>query len=346
MDKKKIIITGGTGYIGSHICVELIKYYDLIIIDNLNNSKKEVIDKIKEISRKDNISFYNYDLLDKININNIFEKYNPYGVIHLAGLKSVNESVNNPILYYKTNIISTINLVEIMEKNNCFNLIFSSSATVYGNQKSPFKEDLKIGENITNPYGKTKYMIEEILKDLSISNKKWNIVSLRYFNPIGAHKSGLIGENPNDIPNNLMPFLLKVAVNNNTKQSYSKNFDILNIFGDTYKTKDGTCERDFIHVIDLALGHLKALQSIENLNNYNVFNLGTGKSTSVLELINIFKKVNNIDLPYKIVSKREGDLDISYCETEYTYKKLNWKTLYNIEDMCKDSWNYQILNLP
>ena len=345
MEKPTIIITGGTGFIGSHTCVELMDSYNLVVIDNLFNSKKEVINKIKQITKKDNIQFYNFDLLDERLLDAVFQKHNPYGVIHFAGLKAVGESLKKPCYYYQNNLISTLNLLEVMEKNNCFKLIFSSSATVYGTQKSPLKEDLPIGQNITNPYGQTKAMIEQILKDMCISNNKWNIISLRYFNPVGAHSSGLIGENPNDIPNNLMPYVLKVAVNNNTKSNLGSQFDMLNIFGDDYNTSDGTCERDFIHVVDLAKGHVSALNKMVDLDGYNVFNLGTGNPTSVLELVTTFKKVNNINIPYKFANRREGDLDVTFCDPDYTYGILNWKTEKTISDMCRDAWNFQKLNL-
>jgi UDP-glucose 4-epimerase len=345
MNKKKILVTGGLGFIGSHTCIELSNDYDLIIIDNLYNSKKNVLDKIIEITKKKSILFYNYDLLDKIKLDEIFEKDKPYGVIHFAGLKSVGESIKKPCFYYQNNLISTLNLIEVMEKHCCYNLIFSSSATVYGFQKSPLKENYEIGRDITNPYGQTKFMIEQILKDICFSNSKFNIISLRYFNPIGAHKSGLIGESPNDIPNNLMPYVLKVAANNNTKFNFGNKFDLLNVFGDNYDTEDGTCRRDFIHVVDLAKGHYSALKKINKLNGYNIFNMGTGHSTSVLELINIFKKVNNVEIPYQIADRREGDLDICFCDPNFTNEILKWKTELNIEDMCKDSWNFQLLNL-
>ena len=344
MEKPTIIITGGTGFIGSHTCVELMDSYNLVVIDNLLNSKKEVIDKVKQITQKENIEFYNFDLLDKTQLNAVFQKYNPYGVIHFAGLKAVGESVKKPCYYYQNNLITTLNLLEVMEKNNCFKLIFSSSATVYGAQKSPLKEDFTIGQNVTNPYGQTKAMIEQILKDMCISNNKWNIISLRYFNPVGAHSSGLIGENPNDIPNNLMPYVLKVAVNNNTKKNLGSQFDMLNIFGDDYNTSDGTCERDFIHVVDLAKGHVSALNKMVDLSGYNVFNLGTGNPISVLELVTTIKKVNNIDIPYKFTDRREGDLDVTFCDPDYTYRVLNWKTEKTIEDMCRDAWYFQKLN--
>ena len=347
---KNIIITGGTGFIGSHTCIELLTSanYNIIIIDNLCNSNKNVVEKIEKITKSKNITFYNNDLLDKQVINKIFKLYNPYAVIHFAGLKAVGESIKYPCIYYQNNLISTLNLIEIMDKYKCYNLIFSSSATVYGKQKSPLKEDFSIGQNITNPYGQTKFMIEQILKDLCISNNKWNIISLRYFNPIGSHKSGLIGESPNNIPNNLMPYVLKVAANNNIQNNVQKNFgdqfNILKIFGNDYDTPDKTCQRDFIHVVDLAKGHFSALEKMNELNGYNVFNLGTGIPTSVLELITIFKKTNNVNIPYEFVPRREGDLDICFCNPDYTYKILNWKAELSVEDMCSDSWNFQLNN--
>lgn len=345
MEKPTIIITGGTGFIGSHTCVELINSYNLVVIDNLLNSKKEVIDKVKQITKKDNIQFYHFNLLDDKLLDAVFRKHKPFGVIHFAGLKAVGESVKNPCYYYQNNLITTLNLLEVMERHCCFKLIFSSSATVYGAQKSPLKEDFTIGQNVTNPYGQTKAMIEQILKDMCISNNKWNIISLRYFNPVGAHSSGLIGENPNDIPNNLMPYVLKVAVNNNTKNNLGSQFDMLNIFGDDYNTSDGTCERDFIHVVDLAKGHVSALNKMVDLNGYNVFNLGTGNPTSVLKLVNIFKKVNNVKIPFTFAARRAGDLDVTFCDPNYTYNILNWKTEKTIEDMCHDAWNFQKLNI-
>ena len=344
MEKPTIIITGGTGFIGSHTCVELMDSYNLVVVDNLLNSKKEVIDKVKQITQKENIEFYNFDLLDKTQLNAVFQKYNPYGVIHFAGLKAVGESVKKPCYYYQNNLISTLNLLEVMEKNNCFKLIFSSSATVYGAQKSPLKEDFTIGQNVTNPYGQTKAMIEQILKDMCVSNNKWNIVSLRYFNPVGAHSSGLIGENPNDIPNNLMPYVLKVAINNNTTYNLGEQFNHLKIFGNDYNTPDGTGQRDFIHVVDLAKGHVSALNKIHELNGYNVFNLGTGNPTSVLELVKTFENSNNVTIPFVYTERRQGDLDICFCDPDYTYRVLNWKTEKTIEDMCRDAWYFQKLN--
>lgn len=343
--KKNIIVTGGLGFIGSHTCVELMNDYNLIVIDNLGNSKIDILDKIKKITHKENIDVYTFDLLNKEKIENVFEKYKPYGLIHFAALKAVGESIKNPYLYYQNNLISTLNLLEVMEKHQCYNLIFSSSATVYGIQESPLKEDFCIGQNITNPYGQTKFMIEQILKDMCISNSKWTIISLRYFNPVGSHLSGLIGENPNDIPNNLMPYILKVGVNNNTDFNLGKQYNTLNIFGNDYHTPDGTCQRDFIHVVDLAKAHLKSLEKINGLSGYNVFNLGTGQPTSVLEMVHVFEKINSIKIPYQFVDKRSGDLDICFCDPNYTTRILGWETQLTLEDMCKDSWNFQLLEL-
>lgn len=342
--KPTIIVTGGTGFIGSHTCVELSELYNIIIIDNLCNSNKNVLDKIKQITNQD-ITFYEEDLLNKDRLNDIFDKHKPHTVIHFAGLKAVGESVQKPIYYYQNNIISTLNLLEVMNSHKCYNLIFSSSATVYGSQISPLKESMIIGNGITNPYGQTKFMIEVMLKDICKSNSKWNIVSLRYFNPVGAHESGLIGENPNDIPNNLMPFLLKVGINNNTDYNLGSRFNKLNVFGNDYSTNDGTCQRDFIHVVDLAKGHLVALKKINELKGYNIFNLGTGNPTSVLEMIETFKRVNKVDLPYECVARREGDLEVCFCDPTYTESILEWKTKKTLEDMCKDAWKFQLLNI-
>ena len=341
--KPTIVVTGGTGFIGSHTCVELLKIYEIIIIDNLCNSNKNVIDKIKQITNED-ITFYEEDLLNKNRLNDIFDKHKPQTVIHFAGLKTVGESIQHPIHYYKNNIISTLNLLQVMKSHQCYNLIFSSSATVYGSQISPLKENMVIGDGITNPYGQTKFMIEVMLKDLCKSDTKWNIISLRYFNPVGAHESGLIGENPNDIPNNLMPFILKVGVNNNTDYNLGSQFNTLNVFGNDYSTNDGTCQRDFIHVVDLAKGHLAALNKINELNGYNVFNLGTGNPVSVLEMIETFKQVNQVDLPYECIERRDGDLEVCYCDPTYTESILQWKTEKTLYDMCKDAWRFQLDN--
>jgi len=336
---KNILVTGGCGYIGSHTCVELLKNnYRVFIIDNLSNSNKEVVGKIESITNK-KIKLYIFDLLNIKKLNDVFENNKFEAVIHFAGYKAVSESIGKPILYYKNNIGSTINLLEIMKKHGCYNLIFSSSATVYGQSRSPLTETSDVGIGITNPYGQTKYMIEQILKDVCRSDKRFNITVLRYFNPIGCH--GVIGENPNDTPNNLMPFILKVATQNNTDCFIDDKYNFLSIFGNDYQTVDGTCIRDYIHVVDLAKGHIKSLQYI---NNYHVYNLGTGKGTSVLEMINLFKKVNNVKLPYKIVGRREGDIDVVYCNPEKAYRELGWKTELTNEDMCVSAWKFQKIN--
>jgi UDP-glucose 4-epimerase len=347
MDKQNIILTGGLGFIGSHTYLELINDYNVIIIDNLFNSNIKVIDKLQQISNSklSNIIFYQVNLLDKQKLDDIFNIHKPYAVIHFAGLKAVGESVQNPLYYYQNNLISTLNLLEVMKKYECFNLIFSSSCTVYGNQKSPLLENYEIGKNITNPYGQTKFMIETILQDMHIANNKWNIISLRYFNPVGAHHSGLIGEDPKNIPNNLMPFILKVAINNNTDYNLGSNYDELNIFGDDYNTHDGSCIRDYIHVVDLAKGHVKALYKLSELTGYNVYNLGTGNGISVLEMVNTFMKVNNVNIPYKITHRRPGDLPITYCNPIKSKKELGWKAELTLEDICKDSWKFQQNNI-
>ena len=270
-----VLLTGGLGFIGSHIAVKLLNNnYKVIIIDNLYNSKLTTLNSVKKITNSDNIIFYNLDLCQ--NINQVFERHNILAVIHLAGLKSVSESVKDPIFYYKTNIFSTINLLEAMKRYNCNNLVFSSSATVYGNKKAPLHENLDIGHGITNPYGKTKYFIEEILSDVSKSDDQFKIISLRYFNPVGAHPSGLIGENPNGTPNNLMPYILKVAYKNNIDASLS-GYDYLSIYGNTYETNDGTAIRDYIHVMDLANAHLLALKKIKHSEGYKFYNIGSGR---------------------------------------------------------------------
>ena len=334
----EILLTGGLGFIGSHIAVKLLtNNYEVVIIDNLYNSKLSTLKNIKKITNSNNITFYNLDLSH--NINQVFERHNISAVIHLAGLKSVSESVKDPIFYYKTNIMSTINLLETMKKYNCNNLVFSSSATVYGNQNSPLHENLDIGHGITNPYGKTKYFIEEILSDVSKSDDKFKIISLRYFNPVGAHPSGLIGENPNGTPNNLMPYILKVAYKNNIDASLS-GYDYLSIYGNTYETNDGTAIRDYIHVMDLANAHLLALKKIKHSESYKFYNIGSGKGSSVLDIVKAFKEVNNVKLPYKFVDKRFGDLELVYCDTQKSFEELGFSTEINLEQMCKDSWNY------
>lgn len=342
-DKPTIIITGGSGFIGSHTCVELGKDFQLVIVDNLYNSSQQSLQKVEELMTQ-KVIFYQEDLLNIDKIDSIFAIHKPHAVIHFAGLKAVGESIQKPLFYYQNNLNSTLNLLEVMKKYQCFNLIFSSSATVYGNQQSPLKEDMNIGQGVTNPYGQTKFMIERILKDVCVSDSQWSIISLRYFNPVGAHPSGLIGENPNDIPNNLMPYILKVAINNNTDTNLGKQFDQLKIFGSDYSTQDGTCERDFIHVVDLAKGHLAALQKINQLTGYHVFNLGTGEPVSVLTMVTTFEKVNQVKIPYLFTNRRPGDLEVCFCDPEYTQKNLDWKTEKTLEDMCLDAWRFQKLH--
>ena len=324
-----ILLTGGLGYIGSNIAVKLLESnYNVYIIDNLSNSTIERLDIIEKISNK-KVNFMNIDMNDMESLDYYFADNKIDIVIHLAGYKSVGCSIKEPLLYYSNNINSTINLLNVMIKYKCYNLIFSSSATVYGDQESPFDENMKTGLNLTNPYGKTKYMIEEILKDTYNANKNFNIVILRYFNPIGMDKSKLLFDNPNGIPNNLFPYILKV---------YKKELCILNIFGSDYNTKDGTCIRDFIHIQDLADGHISSIVYItNNMNNkqgsLDIFNLGTGKHVSVLDIVLAFEKVNNISIPYKFTNRRDGDIDIVIADVSKAYNILNWKTKFDLEDM-------------
>ncbi len=329
----KILVTGGTGFIGSHTVVELLNNnYEVVVIDNLFNSKKEVIDKIKEITNKD-VIFYEGDVCDKNILKTIFKKHKIDAVIHFAGYKAVGESVEKPLMYYKNNIYSTINLCEVMKEHNVKNIVFSSSATVYGNPKSlPIKEDFEI-THATNPYGETKIINERILNDLYNSDNSWNIALLRYFNPIGAHKSGIIGENPNDIPNNLMPYIVKVATH---------ELECLSVFGNDYDTKDGTGVRDYIHVVDLACGHVNALEKIEKESGLFIYNLGTGKGYSVLEVLNTFMKVNKVDVNYKIVGRRPGDIAECYADPSLAKKELGFTAKKTLEDMCRDSYNYAV----
>jgi UDP-glucose 4-epimerase len=327
----KVLVTGGTGYIGSHTVVELLDAgYEVVVIDNLSNSKEEVIDKIEEITGK-RVPFYKGDVQDRELLKSIFEKENIEGVIHFAGLKAVGESVQKPILYYSNNLNSTLVLLDVMSEYNCKKIVFSSSATVYGDpEELPLKETSKVG-GTTNPYGTTKLMIERILNDLYISDNSWSITILRYFNPIGAHKSGLLGENPNGIPNNLMPYIIKVATN---------ELPILSVFGDDYETKDGTGVRDYIHVVDLAKGHIKAIEKTNKSNGVNVYNLGTGHGYSVLEIIKTFEEVNGIKVNYKIVDRRPGDIASCYADPTKAKEELNWIAEKEIDEMCKDSYNF------
>ena len=331
----KVLVTGGTGYIGSHTCVELLeKGHEVVIADNLSNSKRKVVQEIKKITGKD-VSFYKYDVCNKNSLKKIFKEHKIDAVMHFAGYKSVSESVKKPLMYYRNNIDSTLSLCEVMEEFNCKRLIFSSSATVYGNPKKlPLTEDMETG-NTTNPYGSTKLYIEGILKDLYKSDNSWKIVLLRYFNPVGAHSSGLIGENPNGIPNNLMPYIMKVAVG---------ELDHLNIFGNDYNTKDGTGIRDYIHVVDLAKGHIKALEKIDNNKDIKIYNLGTGTGYSVLDMVKAFEKSNSIKIPYVIAPRRDGDIAICYADSSLAKKELNWEAKLNLEDMVSSSYKYIINN--
>ena len=331
----KILVTGGAGYIGSHTCVELLKNnYEVIIIDNLSNAKEEVIDSIKKITNKD-LVFYKGDVCDKELLEKIFKDNKIDAVIHFAGYKAVGESVEKPLEYYENNIGSTITLCNIMKKYNCKKLIFSSSATVYGEQEiMPIKEEYPTG-GTTNPYGTSKLFIEHILEDLVVSDPEWSIILLRYFNPIGADESGLIGDNPNGIPNNLMPYVCRVATG---------ELKELSIFGNDYDTKDGTGVRDYIHVSDLAHGHALAINKVINSKGVNIYNLGTGVGYSVLDIVNTFNKVNRLNIPYKIVERRPGDIATCYADTTKAYKELGFKCNKNLEDMVKDSYNFYAKN--
>ena len=330
----QVLVTGGMGYIGSHTVVELLENnYEVIIIDNLVNSKIDVLDKIEKITGK-RPDFYPYDLCDKELLKKVFMQHKIEAVIHFAGLKAVGESVQKPLLYYHNNLISTLNLLEVMKEFDCKKLVFSSSATVYGSPKElPIKEDFSL--STTNPYGSTKLFIEYILKDLYQSDPTWSIAILRYFNPIGAHPSYLLGENPNGIPNNLMPYIVKVA---------SKELDHLNIFGSDYPTKDGTGVRDYIHVVDLAKGHIKALEKVLSTNKVDCYNLGTGIGYSVLEMVELFKKVNQVDVPYQIVERRAGDIAECYADPTYAQKELGFTAEKTLEDMVRDSYQYFLHN--
>ena len=328
-----ILVTGGCGYIGSHTCCELLnKGYKVIIIDNLTNSKKEVINHIESITKKD-VVFYEGDVANKELLRKIFIENEINSVIHFAGYKAVGESVKYPLKYYRNNIDSTLSLCEVMSEFNCKKLVFSSSATVYGlPKKLPIKEDFPL--STTNPYGSTKLMIENILRDLYISDNTWHIAILRYFNPIGAHSSGLLGEDPNGIPNNLMPYIVKVATG---------KLECLSVFGDDYNTKDGTGVRDYIHVVDLALGHICAIEKLNKDTGIFTYNLGTGQGYSVLELVKTFSRVNDVSVNYKIVGRRAGDIDACYADTSKALNELGWKATKNIEDMCRDSYNFVTL---
>ena len=326
-----ILVTGGMGYIGSHTTVELLKAgKDVVIIDNLCNSSIVVKDRIKEITGKD-VKFYNIDLSDKKSVEKVFEENSIESVIDFAALKAVGESVKNPLEYYMNNMVSFLVLLDIMKKNNVKNLVFSSSATVYGEAKTmPILESFPL--TATNPYGRTKLMAEEILRDLAASDSSWNIAILRYFNPIGAHESGIIGEDPNGIPDNLMPYITKVAVG---------ELKELSVFGNDYDTIDGTGVRDYIQVVDIAIGHIRALEKLETNSGLVTYNLGTGNGFSVLQLVKAFSKASGKEIPYKIAPRRAGDVAICYADPSKANRELNWKAERTLEQMCEDSWRWQ-----
>lgn len=339
-----ILVTGGLGYIGSHTVVELVnKGYYVYIVDNLSNSNIAILEKIKQLCDDSHIEFTQLNILDYNSLDNVFKSTSLSGVIHFAALKSVSESIKYPLTYYENNVNGTLNLLKLCEKYNINKFIFSSSATVYGSSKSPLIETSETGIGITNPYGQSKYMVENILSDLSKTGIK--TINLRYFNPVGAHETGLLGENPNGIPNNLMPFVLRVAIKNNLNHELDDVYKELNVFGNDYDTEDGTCKRDFIHVLDLASAHVSAYKYICNMNeNNNVFNIGTGKGTSVLEIIDAFEKYNNVKIPYNFSEKRPGDIDIVYCNSSKAEKILNWKSKYTLQNIVKDTWNFAVCN--
>lgn len=329
-----ILVTGGAGFIGSHTCVELLENgYDIIVVDNFVNSKPESLKRIKQITGRD-FKFYETDLLDEAGVETIFANNTIEAVIHFAGLKAVGESVQKPLWYYHNNLTGTLILCKVMAKRNVKKLVFSSSATVYGNPASvPIREDFPL--STTNPYGSTKLMIENILRDLYVPDHDWSIALLRYFNPIGAHESGLIGEDPNGIPNNLMPYIAQVA---------AKKLEILSVFGDDYNTPDGTGVRDYIHVVDLARGHIKAVEKVLGSTGVDAYNLGTGHGYSVLDMVKAFSEVNGVAVPYKIAPRRPGDIAECYADPTKAKEVLGWQAEFGLEKMCRDAWNFMVKN--
>lgn len=330
-----ILVTGGAGFIGSHTCVELLENgYDVVVVDNLSNSCEKSLERVKEITGKE-VTFYKGDILDRDFLESVFEKENIASCIHFAGLKAVGESVEKPWEYYHNNLTGTLILVDVLKKYGAKNLIFSSSATVYGDPAQiPITEECPKGQ-CTNPYGWTKSMLEQVLTDIQKADPDWNIVLLRYFNPIGAHESGLIGENPNGIPNNLMPYITQVAVG---------KLKSLGVFGNDYDTPDGTGVRDFIHVMDLAKGHVKALKKLEDHSGLSIYNLGTGVGYSVLDVVKNFEKATGIRIPYEIKPRRAGDIATCYSDASKAKRELGWEAEYGILEMCRDSWNWQKKN--
>ena len=327
-----ILVTGGAGYIGSHTCVELLNAgYEVVVLDNLSNASEKALERVKELTGKD-LAFYKGDILDREILGKIFAEQKIDSCIHFAGLKAVGESVQKPWEYYNNNISGTLTLVDEMRRHGCKNIIFSSSSTVYGTpEKVPVTEETPRG-TCTNPYGWTKLMLEQILSDMQKADPEWNVILLRYFNPIGAHKSGKIGDNPNGIPNNLMPYITQVAVG---------KLDKLGVFGDDYDTPDGTGVRDYIHVVDLAVGHVKALKKIEENAGLCIYNLGTGVGYSVLDIVKSFEEATGIKIPYEIKPRRAGDIAMNYANAEKAAKELGWKAENGIREMCADSWNWQ-----
>ena len=330
-----VLVTGGAGFIGSHTSIELLNAgYDIIILDNFVNSKPESLKRIKELTGKD-FKFYQADIRNEEAMTKVFAENKIDAVIHFAGLKSVPQSVKEPLNYYDNNIAGTVCLCRVMDKAGCKKLVFSSSATVYGSKNpSPLREDMPTG-GTTNPYGTTKYFIEQILQDLCISDSEWGVSILRYFNPIGAHKSGRIGEDPNGIPGNLMPYITQVAIG---------KLECLNVCGNDYPTPDGTGVRDYIHVVDLALGHIKALDRLLKVKGCEVYNLGTGKGYSVLDVVKAFEKASGIKINYRIAPRRAGDVACCYADATKAKEVLGWQAQYDIDDMCADSWRWQSQN--
>lgn len=330
----KILVTGGIGYIGSHTCVELLNQgHEVVVFDNLYNAKIDVVDKIKKITGKD-IIFYKADMLQKEEMRPIFEEHKIDAVIHFAGLKAVGESVEKPLLYYQNNLTGTMNLCELMAEYGCKRIIFSSSATVYGSPKTvPISEDFPL--STTNPYGTTKLMLERILTDLCVPDPEWSVILLRYFNPIGAHESGLIGESPNGIPNNLMPYIMQVAIG---------KLPCLGVFGNDYDTPDGTGVRDYIHVVDLAKGHVNAVDKVVASKGVNIYNLGTGNGYSVLDIVKAFEEANGVHIPYEIKPRRAGDIATCYANPEKARRELGWEAKYDLKRMCEDSWRFIRMN--
>lgn len=327
-----ILVTGGTGFIGSHTVLELLNGgFEVVVYDNLSNSSKESLKRVKELTGKD-VKFYEGDIRDEEALDKMFSNEQIESCIHFAGLKAVGESVAKPWLYYDNNVHGTLTLLKVMNKYNVKKIVFSSSATVYGDPAFvPITEDCPLGE-ITNPYGMTKRMQEIILTDMAKADSEWTVFLLRYFNPIGAHESGRIGENPNGIPNNLMPYITQVAVGKREE---------LGVFGNDYDTPDGTGVRDYIHVVDLAIGHVKAIEKMDSMKGVNIYNLGTGNGYSVLEVISNFEKANGVKIPYSIKERRPGDIATNYASSEKAFKELGWKAERGIEEMCRDSWNWQ-----